>query len=146
MSIMFSKNEIVHALSWNQPFASLMLHGKVETRRRPTNVRGWVLICAAATSYTFDQVDKISGIEQCDRIDSLLQGDNIELGKAIAIGKLVDCRAMTVGDEKRCFVKYQQGLWCWYFEDVKEIEPFSWKGKQGWSILTEDQKAMIKLI
>lgn len=41
----------IRALWWREPYASLMLQGKVETRTWNTNYRGLVLICASIKPY-----------------------------------------------------------------------------------------------
>lgn len=137
----------IRALSWNQPFASLMLRGKIETRKRSTKVRGLVLICSCKKEYEYGQVIDISG-EQTGRITDTLQchWSSLPLGKAIAVGELTDCRPMTEEDADKCFVAYREGLWCWVFENVRPIHPFDFKGKQGWGILDNETKQKIKYI
>jgi hypothetical protein len=156
-------NENVRALSWNQPYASLMLHGKIETRTYPTNVRGKVMICAAQKEYPYSTVMQISKSHQYDKMCAILESsfDTLPLGYPIAIGDIVDCRPMTKEDEDKCFVAYREPwehispktgkkttkrLYCWVFENVREIEPLFWKGKQGWAVLDEETKAKIKII
>lgn len=146
----WTPDQETRALSWKEPFASLMLHGKIETRNRPTKVRGWVLICSALKGYNLEEFAQISG-EQIMRTVSITEPiSNIypikTFGKAIALGYLSDCRPMTKEDEDACFVRYREGLWCWIFTDVTPITPVKWKGKQGWSILTPEQKQLIKPI
>jgi hypothetical protein len=143
---------IIRALWWNQPFASLMLppYYKDETRKRKTNVRGKVLICACKRPFSIDEIGVITGNEQYRRIvSSGLSGHAFHrenLGQAIGIGNLVDCYPMTKEHEDKCYVQYKPGLWVWKFEDVKRIEPFSIPGKQGWAILDEETKEKIKII
>ena len=48
--------EPIKALSWKQPYASLMLKGKIETRSWPTNYRGLVLICASKAPYSIKEI------------------------------------------------------------------------------------------
>jgi hypothetical protein len=147
------KKEIIRALWWKQPFASLMLHGKIETRRYPTKVRGKVLICACKTPYTFEQVSLLSCDSQIMNILDLLCSFSYSalirtesLGQAIAIGDLVDCRPHTLQDMPKSFVNHDAGLFSWIFENVQHIEPFEIKGKQGWAILDEETKAKIKIL
>jgi len=116
----------------------LMLYGKIETRKWKTDIRGPVLICCSQKPYSLYTIEKISGDYQFHRIvDTLGAKDPSDwedvCGKAIAIGNLVDCRPMTPEDEDACFVKYQPGLWCHIYKDIKPIKPFPFKGKQGWS-------------
>lgn len=137
---------IIRALWWKQPFASLMLHGKIETRTYPTKVRGKVLICATLRPFSRDQVIEYSGAEIEAEIDELLKEDEVPNGVAIAIANLVDCRKMEPKDRAKCFVNMSPSRWCWIFENVEAIEPFEMKGKQGWAILTEEDKLKIKIL
>jgi len=125
------------------------------------------LICAAQKPYKRKKVQEISGDVQCARggeVLNILGGvkfeDILPNGFAIAIANLVDCRPMTKQDEDKCFVAFKEPwvhispktgkktikrLWCWVFEDVQPIEPFHYKGKQGWAILTPDIIEKIKI-
>lgn len=131
----------IKALFWKQPYANLMLHGKIETRTWNTNYRGLVLICASKIPYTNHQVKLISDINQ---VYNTLGNETIKLGCAIAVGKLVDCRLMQPDDEEKCFVKYSPNLYCHIYEDVKAIEPFELKGQMGWMNITDDILNKIK--
>lgn len=128
----------VRALSWNQPYGSLMFHGKQETRNRATKVRGWVVICTCKKFYSAETIRRISG-ENCqtDRVTgTLFKDESVEkLGYAIGIGKLYNCRPMTEQDEDITFVQYRPGLFVWEFRNVHRIKPLPWRGKQGWSIV-----------
>jgi hypothetical protein len=133
-----TENDIL-ALSWKQPFASLMLCGKIETRVWKTKYRGEVLICASKKSYSLKELNDICGQYQLYRIFDTLHCDlgcvDDLCGLAIAIGRLVDCRPMQKTDEDNCFALYNPDLWCHVYEDVREIKPFPFRGKQGWSKL-----------
>lgn len=137
--------ESMRALTWKQPYAGLMLEGKIETRTWATKYRGWVLICAGKQPYSNYDLFKIAGPEQLERISKFLNTSRAGYvkGKAIAIGKLVDCREMTPQDEDACYVKFRPGLYCHVYEDVTPISQFNWYGKQGWSQVPEH---LIKLI
>lgn len=147
-------NEEIRALSWKEPFASLMLHGKIETRTWDTKYQGLVLICASKIMYGQFDVQDICGRTQFERIFSIdemrkkAEQGFIHRGAAIAIGRLVASRPMRPGreDEDKCFVKYNGALWCHHYEDVQAIEPFSWKGSQGWKKLTDQDKLKIKFL
>lgn len=128
----------MRALTWKEPYASLMLYGKIETRTWKTTYRGRVLICASKKEYKIDDWCEISGDTQFKRILELVGGflgllylKNTN-GYAIATGDLVDCRPMREQDEDRCFVKFRESLWCHVYENVQPINPFPWKGSQGW--------------
>lgn len=143
-----TENDIL-ALSWKQPFASLMLHGKIETRVWKTNYRGYVLICASKKSYNVNEIFNICGGVQYYRIIEKLGSDrfdNTNNGYAIAVGKLIDCRPMLKSDEDNCFVLYGSNLWCHIYEDVKPIRPFSFKGHQGWTKLDKETFDKIQYI
>ncbi len=143
------------ALSWKQPFASLMLHGKIETRTWETKYRGLVLICASKTAYSEAQILSISGEVQTQRsFLTIIDAERKQyLGHAIAVGNLVDCRPMRLCDEDKCFVEYREPwienqangkppkdkmLWCHIYEDVKAIKPFPWTGVQGWKEVSQE--------
>lgn len=93
-------DEKLLALTWRQPYASLMLHGKIETRTWPTKYRGLVLICAGKTPYSTVQVLNISGYMRREIYDTV--NYFTPLAQAIAIGKLIDCRPMRPEDETKC--------------------------------------------
>ena len=138
------------ALSWKQPFASLMLHGKIETRVWKTDYRGQVLICASKKPYSLQEVLNICGDYQFTRIMNTLglryPGDfnNLNCGYAIAVGDLVDCRPMKKEDENLGFVQYNPVLWCHIYQNVKPIVPFLFKGRQGWTNVDESILKQIK--
>lgn len=132
-------------LSWNQPYASLMLHEKIETRRKPTNVRGKVLICACKKHYSFEQVQLLSCDNQISDILTIFNSfsfsalqNSLPLGMAIAVGDLITCRPHTLQDMPKSFVNHDARLFSWVFNNVQAIEPFEVKGKQGWGFVTED--------
>lgn len=132
--------EPIRALNWKQPFASLMLFGKIETRTWETKYRGLVLICASKIPYSEGQIQNISGeVLTQSALVALLKAGHIEpLAKAMAVGRLVDCRPMRKEDEAKCFVQYYPDLWCHVYEDVKAIKPFDWKGAQKWKKVDQE--------
>jgi len=143
--------EVVRVLTWKPPYSTLMLppHKKKETRRYATNVRGWVVIHEAQSSYTNTELMGIAGQEQFKRIEDALGwcGDKAENnGMCIGFGNLFDCRPMKPEDQNDCFVNYDPALFVWEFDDVRAIKPFPRKGAQGWRVLTEDEKQLIQFI
>jgi len=140
----------VRALWWKQPFASMMLHDKVETRTWDTTYRGWVLICCSMEGYTFKQLRKTTGLKQMARIREALDGrGSFHLnGLAIAVGRLTHCQPMHPADEDMCFVKYDEDLYCHVYEDVMAIVPFKpfEKGQVGWKSLDDEVKRQIVLL
>lgn len=141
------EGEKIRALSWKQPFGSLMLHGKIETRTWNTNVRGNILICNSLQPYSTKETIQICGQHQYNRIVALISGKTKpNYGYAIAVGTLVDSRPMTKQDEDKCFVEYWEGLWCHVYENVRPIEPFKFKGGQGFRKLDQQTINKIKFI
>ena len=139
----------VRSLSVKQPYASLILPPvlKVETRSWATNYRGWVLICVSLQKYLQWQMIDISGREQLERMDVILDGKQADLdrmqGLAIGVGRLVDCQPMRPEDENSCFVRYQPGLYCHIMRDVSPITPFGFPGNTGYRLLDEYWKRKI---
>jgi hypothetical protein len=135
----------IRTLNWKEPFASLMLEGKIETRTWNTSYRGLVVICTSKEGYSKNELKYLSGIRQSKRIIQMKkdQEKHIPPGHAVAIGNLIECRPMTKEDEHLCFVKYKPGLFCHIYEDVRHIKQFSWPGYQGWKILSLQQTNLI---
>lgn len=165
--IKLTEDTPIRALSWKQPFAQLMMHGKIETRVWPTNYRGLVLMCASVSWYPLAIVKEIAGIEQFARIIKSFEQEpgSFETGVAFGIGRLADCRRMTQEDEQACYVKYQEPwkverlvrgtlvkqeldkmLWCHIYEDVTPIKRFLFKGRQRWSNITMETRKQIILL
>lgn len=142
----FPVNEKLLSLCWKQPFADLMLHGKIETRSWPTAYRGWVLIVATKYPYKDSQIRNISGPIQYQRICDLREQLQMKTSMAIAIGKLIQCRQMRPEDEDLCFVQYHPDLYCHIYRNVYPIEPIPFKGHVGWNYPGEHIKKKIKIL
>lgn len=143
--------EPIRALSWKEPYGSLMLppNNKIETRTWDTKYRGLVLMCASKLSYSWSTVREISGSVQFDRILSVYSNKEFKEeynGKAFAIGRLIDSRPMKKSDEDLTFCEFYSGLFCHVYSEVRHIEPFTWKGTQGWKTLNEEEKSKIILL
>jgi len=145
--------ETIRALSWKQPYASMMLHGKVETRTWITKYLGWVLICASQTPYSKEKAYSISGETHYMRIVDALKNDTTGSinGKAIAIGYLYSSIIMGSFQKPEnisssSFVEYNPDLYCHFYKDVQPIVPFDWKGTQGWKTLDQETKEKIILL
>lgn len=129
----------VRALSFYEPFGSLVAnYGKEETRRRNTNVQGWVLICTCRKPYSDATIRLISGLEQYERVFLLCRHSQYVNGKAIAIARLTSCREMDPRDQDKTFVRYRPGLFVWKFEDVFPVVPLPWRGSQGWTYVNPE--------
>lgn len=157
--------EVVRALSWKQPYAQLMLHGKIETRVWDSKYFGWVLICASKAPYSYQQFSNISCnwsghalaklIEAhklnvihlpTDSLYNVVVKDNLISGQAIAIGKLVKSEPFLYSHQQKAYVGYQPKLYSHFYEDVQAIQPFEWHGKLGWTTLSEELKSKIILL
>lgn len=153
-------NEI-RALSWKQPMAELMKHGKKETRTWSTDYRGLVLICSSVVPYSDRELIALCGPEQYARILQVLGPkwfNAVKRGSAIAVGRLRSCWSMYLqptrkdyeeqvkATEDQTFVKYNPDLWMHVYSDVTPIEPFPWRGQLGWKTLTPEDKAKIKIL
>jgi hypothetical protein len=142
-------NAKIYSLSLHQPFASLMRHGKIETRTWRTKVRGLVLLHSTKTILKPFELSGYSHPWQVEKIEYILKGDKSKnlYGYAVAFGELVDCRPMKKSDEDRCFVKYHSDLFCHVYENVQVLNPFEYKapiGTRKWGIVS-DQNVLEKL-
>lgn len=97
------------ALSVQQPWASMIASGQktIETRTWRTSLRGDLLICSSKSP----------------KIDPA--------GFALAVVRLVDCRAMTEDDEWEARCEFYSGAFAWVLDDLRRIEPFPVKGRLG---------------
>ena len=146
-------NLIVRSLCWYQPFASLMLHGKIETRMWKNNsyVRGKILICSTNIPFNDFDLFNLVGKNKLSRIiDTLKKDPSRKLnGYAIAIGDYVNFRPMKLKDEEMAFIPYSKKRKCLIFKNVKRIKPFilskEFRG-QSFRILDEEQKSKIKIL
>ncbi len=141
----------LRAMCWYQPFGSLMLHGKIETREwnRNFNVRGKFLIYTAKKPATSQQLQDWCTPDNL--LDITLEMENEPSrnlnGYAIALADLVDYRIMKPEDERKCFVKYSDKRKCLIFNNIQRIEPFVWDfGSQGISFVPESEKKKIKIL
>ncbi len=151
-------NNRLLALSWKEPYGTLMLYDKIETRTWKTSYRGLILLCASKKGYDKATIINISGQKIGQRVYKRFMDNAIDMifdipldkityfGKAFSIGKLIDCRPMVEADEKKAFVKYYPDLYSWVFKDVTPIQPFDWKGSQGFREVTPEEKKKIILL
>lgn len=97
------------AISLKQPWANMIVaHEKtIETRTWPTRYRGELLICSS----------RLPAIEPA--------------GFALVLCRLVDCRPMTVEDEKAACCPVYPGAFSWVLEDIRPIVPIAVKGMLG---------------
>jgi hypothetical protein len=167
MDLFGNNKEIIRTLGFYQPFCSLMLHGKIETRwvregKKPPFPKGKYLFYSTKKACTEDQLQNWCGWMYNDFISPALLDDNTAQlnGYALAVADLKDIRLMSVADERMAFVKYmgydyrddKDGnviayvQWCLEFENVQAIEPFEFKfGKQGIGILPDSERHKINI-
>lgn len=152
--------EGVKALTYKQPFASLMLDGKQETRSRRTTYRGLVLIVAGKKDFSNPELMELCGEAQYYRVvDAIFKRygswEKMPRGQAIAIGRLTGCKYMAdykhsektrAEIEEKCFVKFNEEKYIWEFQDVAAIDPLPWVGTQTWQPLNYSQLQKIKLL
>lgn len=145
MTNFFGETEIkpMMALKLKQPFAALMLHGKIETRTWDTPVRGQVLLSSSLLAFTAHEMRDYCDTDMIEFIEETLAGDEVVklLGCAYAVGNLVHTRRMKKSDEKQCFVNYQPHYYCHIYEDVKTIKPFIYTpvGIQKWKKVIDEE-------
>jgi hypothetical protein len=144
--------EKIRTIGLYQPYASLMLHGKIESRwvkrgKKPPFPLGKYLIYSTKKAYSMEEFARIAGDTEKEAMRRL-QGEptRFKNGYAIAIGELTE--VVPFGGkytENLAFVDtdltYWQSpdpltidghvLWALKFENVQRIKPFPFKGKQG---------------
>ncbi len=159
----------IRTLGFYQPFGSLMLYGKIETRwimedRKPPFPLGRYLFYTTQKNCDNPTLFDWCGAEIMKSISDTLGDDSTKdlNGYAIGIGDLVSTRLLTKEDEGRAFVKFigrEQKLnyisakyntkdqWALIFENVQRIEPFQCTfGKQGVGFVPESEIDKIKII
>jgi hypothetical protein len=161
--MLITKDEIdmmpVRALSWKQPYATMMLYGKAETRVWSTNYRGLVLICSSWKEFTYAKQMEISGAAQVRRMRQKMAINSFPAldGHALAIGRLHNCKSMAdyapTRDSKEVeaienltYVRFYLDLFVFEFKDVRPIQPMPWKGSQKWRTITQEDKNNIILL
>lgn len=155
----------IRTLGLYQPFAGLMLHGKIETRmviidKKPPFPLGKYLIYSTKKKYSPSEVEHIAG-QFYNILSRIENGEDCaifqEFGKAICIGDLVDIIDPVKDYEPKTFVdlpaiefdvhhwpaRRRVGL---RFENIQRIKPFPFNGKQGVGFLSEKDKLKIELV
>lgn len=156
--------ETIRTLGLYQPYAQLMFHGKIETRwirqgTKPPFPLGEYLLYSCKQEYPVQTVSQMAGEKQFKRIKELTHGATLLKGHALMLGTLKKIIYVVPGMENETFVMYQGpqqyvnkrgnivtrvrvGL---IFENIRAIKPFPFKGKQGVGILSDQDRAKIKL-
>ena len=119
-------------ISIKEPFATLIRNGdkKIETRSWKTNYRGELFIHASGKNIAKEFLIN-------DYVVSLIDGLNMNYGKIICRGNLVDCVYMdekflnSIKEDEKEFKLglYELGRYAWIFENVEPIYPIPAKGQ-----------------
>jgi hypothetical protein len=157
----------IRTLGFYQPFGTLMLHGKIETRwvregRKPPFPLGQYLFYTTRNACDKSTLFNWCGTEIVQSITKTIADDKTRVldGYAIGIGELVKIRHLHESQEDKAFVKFVgaktfsakeedviKHQWGLHFRNVKRIEPFRWKfGKQGIGYVPESELSKIKTI
>lgn len=123
-------NREIRGVSLRQPYACLILAGKLETRTWATEYRGLVLVCSSKKPYYIENVKEISGFEQVDRIYKTAASTGLVgfFAKTLCIAELIDCRPMRKEDEERAFVKFNPELFIHEYANIQRVVPVPIKG------------------
>lgn len=158
------QSEVIRTLGFYEPFGSLMLHGKIETRwvregRKPPFPLGrYLFYTTKEPCDPTDQRDWCGEYLMMRITKTLVKQGGFNNGMALGIGELVEIRLLTPEDEEQAFVKYvgrkvftikgedvHKIQWALVFKDVKRIESFKWEyGKQGTGFVPDEIIPLIK--
>ena len=139
----------VRVLSLWEPYASLVADGlkPIETRTRPTNIRGLVAIhstLAAAPPKDYEDVARrlvARGIDPAPYIERKAGG------QILALVNLVACRPMTEEDETLALVARTtddgRARWAWFVENARRVEPVAFSGGQGWRWVPQNRLRVV---
>lgn len=155
-----SSNEPIRTLGLYQPYAGLMLHGKIETRwvkkdRKPPFPPGIYLIYSTQKAYTRHEFRTIAGQSGFDKAKIHMDFDHKlrlnQYGLMLAVLPEGGVYDMTPNDSEAAFVEYCEEqfyrLVCLKFEQQTPIKPFKFeKGKQGIGFLSAEDRNKIQLI
>lgn len=157
-------SEVIRTIGLYQPYASLMLCDKLESRwvvagKKAPFPKGEYLIYSTKKEYSNQEFQRLAGMFW----DSALQKLRTEktrylTGQAIAYGEL--CRVEKIktimelsetfyepphplDDTHNTFQYDGRVLWGLRFKNVRRIKPFPFKGKQGVGFLQDADRAKI---
>lgn len=157
--------EVIRTLGFYQPFCSLMIYGKIETRwvtdgRKPPFPLGKYILYSTKAYCSNATLLQWCGAELMLHISETLKEDKTQFlnEHAIAIGELKSISIYKKHQEQKGFVlhkglKYYEGItipkiqWGLHFENVQAIVPFKWKfGKQGVGFVPESEISKIRIL
>lgn len=163
----------IRTLGLYQPYATLMLHGKIESRwvvkgKKPPFPIGKYLIYSTKKAYGWEEFKNLATEELAWKARDLFatyerDSQTHQLnGYAIGIGNLVEVCPMPAMWFDDAFywpdhtqIEYSNKemveineyiLWALRFENVKRIKPFPFKGKQGVGFLSKEDEAKIEYL
>lgn len=128
------------AISLWEPWATFirLKFKKNETRPWYTHYRGDLLICAAKAGLSkHDLNDYMRFFEDCFKKFHLgipLEISDLHFGQAVAVVELVDCvktDGFAITALESYMGNYAPDRYAWKFDNIRPIEPFPVKGKQG---------------
>lgn len=166
--------EQIRTLGLYQPYATLMLHGKIESRwirkgKKPPFPLGKYMIYSTKRCYVAIEFEKMCPEDLRIKAKKLFDNDSTSQlethhynGYAIGIGNLVEVCPMPAMWFDDAFywpdhtqIEYSNEemveingyvLWALRFEKVKRIKPFPFKGKQGVGFLSKEDEAKIEYL
>lgn len=168
-----SASEKIRTLGLYQPYASLMLHGKIESRwveegKKPPFPLGKYLIYSTKKSYSVEEFKHVAGDYYNDARNIITREETSTLnGYAICMGDLVKREKLGYNQLPKAFVDINitmvkmgkedidwykeiivdgRQLWGLHFENVKRIKPFEFKGKQGVGFLSRVDQMRIEYV
>jgi len=133
----------IKAISLWQPWASLIAWGgkKYETRSWATNYRGPLLICASRKPFNplvYEGAFLNTLSTFWGSINHRFPSRLYILGCAVAIVELTNCSPAAVVAQileprsyEMAFGDFTPGRWAWTLDNIRRIEPFPVKGRQG---------------
>lgn len=156
--------EVIRTIGLYQPYATLMLHGKIETRwvaqgKKAPFPQGKYLIYSTKKAYSWDNFKELSG-EYFEKAMRILNNESMPNGVALCIADLVKVESAypllmpetyvglerigeQLDDDATDIVINGQKLRFLHFQNVKRIKPFPFKGKQGVGFLQDADRDKI---
>lgn len=153
---LFGSEGRIRTLGFWQPFASLMLCGKLETRRvktgkKPPFLPGRYLFYSTKQPVSTGKLIEMCGLEIIESINRTLKNEPTRglSNHALCLAYLSGFRKMQPEDEAKCFIRYavpgEKTTYCLITERLQRIEPFVWKfGQQGIGFVPESELSKIK--
>lgn len=157
---------MIRTLGLYQPYAQLMLHGKLESRwiakgKKAPFPLGKYLLYATKKAYSVKEFKHLAG-EHYERARLAISNEELKTSVALCVGDLIERKPITTfGDLADTFydppfdqLAYRDAdhpefeiddyvLWGLRFNEVKPIKPFPFKGKQGVGFLSAENEAKI---